>query len=104
MATDKKQSNIRAEEFTIIKSLCITEKSTELAKSNVYSFKVSKRSNKIQIKNFIEKRFKVDVEVVRIISVPKKPKKRGKIKGYKSGYKKALVKVKEGQKIDITVS
>lgn len=104
MAEAKKQLDIKAEEFTIIKSPCITEKATILAEENFYTFKVSQRSNKIQIKNFIEKKFGVEVEAVRIISVPKKPKKRGKIKGYKPGYKKAIVKVKKGQKIDLKVS
>jgi large subunit ribosomal protein L23 len=102
--TQKTKSNIRAEEFTIIKSPCITEKATVLAEQDFYTFKVDERSNKIQIKEFIEKRFNIEVVSVRIISVPKKPKKRGQIKGFKSGFKKAIVRVKKGQKIDLTVS
>ena len=104
MTSEKKQLNTRAgEEFNIIKRACITEKATALNEENFYVFKVDKRSNKIQIKEFIEKNYKVEVEAVRIISVPKKPKKRGAIKGFKPGYKKAIVKVKKGQTIDLTV-
>jgi len=91
-------------EFDFVKSPCITEKASFLTEKNFYSFKVDPRANKIQIKDFIEKKYKVNVESVRIVNLPKKPKKRGVLKGYKSGYKKAIVKVKEGQQIDITVN
>lgn len=93
-----------SKEFNAIKRPCITEKSTMLSEKNFYTFEVDKRANKFQIKENIEKKYNVHVELVRIISVPKKPKKRGGIKGFKSGYKKAIVKVMKGESIDITVN
>lgn len=97
-----KSQIIPSEDFNIIKRPCITEKASFIAENNFYTFKVDKRANKIQIKDFIEKRYGVDLESVRIINVPAKPKKRGLIKGFKSGFKKAIVRVKEGQQIDVT--
>jgi len=102
-ATKEKKLDIRSgESFSIVKNPCITEKASLLAEKNFYTFKVDKRANKIQIKDFIEKEYNVNLESVRIINVPKKPKKRGLIKGFKSGYKKAVIKVKEGEQLDLT--
>lgn len=91
-------------EFNFVKSPCITEKASFLTEKNFYTFKVSPEANKIDIKDFIEKKYKVDVELVRIINLPKKPKRRGNIKGFKSGFKKAIIKLKAGQQIDITAN
>lgn len=93
---------IVSESFNLIKKPCITEKAAFLSEGNVYTFKVDRRSNKIQIKDFIQKKYNVHVELVRIINVPEKPKKRGGIKGSKAGYKKALIRIKAGELIDLT--
>ena len=85
----------------IIKPL-VTEKSTVLRESGVYSFVVHPDSNKISIKQAIKALFNVEVDSVRIIR--KKPQKvalrsrRGF--GQKSGFKKALVKLKGDAKIN----
>jgi len=80
----------------------ITEKATLLAeKDNQYVFKVAEDANKIEIKKAIEGLYGVKVEKVRIIKVPKKRRRRGRIEGWRKGYKKAIVKIKEGQKIEI---
>ena len=79
----------------------ITEKSTNLSsQNNVYAFRVSGKANKAMIKRAVEELYKVTVEKVAVISMP--PKKRfvlGKF-GTKPGYKKALVYLKEGDKIE----
>ncbi len=80
----------------------ITEKSSQLAKDNVYQFKVKKEANKILIKKAIELIYGVKVEEVRTIKVPSKPKRLGRFLGKKPSYKKALVKLKEGESIEIT--
>ena len=98
----KRNVVIRSEDFNIVKKPCITEKASFLAEKNFYTFEVDKRANKIEIKDFIEKKYNVNLESVRIINVPKKPKRRGLIKGFKSGFKKAIVRVKEGEQIDLT--
>ncbi len=103
MAKKQTQKLIKSEDFNIVKKPCITEKASFLAEKNFYTFEVDKRSNKIEIKDFIEKKYNVHVISVRIINAPKKPKKRGIIKGFKSGFKKAIVRIKEGEQIDLTV-
>ncbi|MCS7180932.1 MAG: 50S ribosomal protein L23 [bacterium] len=89
--------------YKIIKNPLITEKGTELTKENKYVFCVDKKANKYQIKKAIEEIYKVKVEKVYVLNIkPKKRRYRFFIEGYKSGYKKAIVKLKEGEKIAIT--
>lgn len=72
-----------------------------LAESGAYAFKIGRGADKFEIKKEIEKLYKVNVRMVNIISVlPKKRLYRGKV-GHKPGYKKALVFLKKGQKIDL---
>jgi len=79
----------------------ITEKATALSKVDQYVFKVHSKANKAEIKKAIEDFYKVNVLDVKIIKVPKKQRRFGKILGYRSGFKKAIVKIKKGQKIEI---
>jgi large subunit ribosomal protein L23 len=85
----------------ILKEPQITEKATNLSKINQYTFKVAKNANKTEIKKAIEKLYGVEVTAVRIIKAHKKRRRLGKILGWRKGYKKAIVKIKEGQKIEI---
>ncbi len=87
--------------YDIIKAPIITEQSTKLIESqNRYTFKVDRKSNKVEIKKAIEAIFNVKVLSVNTINVLPKFKRMGKYEGYKSAYKKAVVKLAEGQKID----
>ena len=79
----------------------ITEKATDLVQKNQYVFKVFPKANKTEIKKAIEDLYKVEVLDVKIINVPKKRRRLGRISGWKKGYKKAIVKIKEGQKIEV---
>ena len=79
----------------------LTEKARKFAEKGQYVFEVSKISNKSEIKKAIEKIFKVKVEKVRIIKLPEKPRRLGRMSGKKKGIKKAIVRLKEGQKIEI---
>jgi len=79
----------------------ISAKATELAKENKYVFKVSSRSNKNSIKEAIKEVYGADVVEVKIINVPRKKKRLGRHQGWKKGFKKAIVEIKEGQKIDV---
>jgi len=89
--------------FDIILSPVITEKSTNLNALNKLTFKVAKDANKSSIKKSIEKLYKVEViKVNTILSKPRVKMVRGKV-GSKTGYKKAIVTLKEGQTIDMTV-
>lgn len=85
----------------IIKKPVITEKSMADTAENKYTFLVDLRANKTEIKQAIEKLFKVEVEKVNTMIVPGKWKRMGKTMGKTSDKKKAIVKVKEGQKIEI---
>ncbi len=75
----------------------ISEKAEKLKAKGIYVFKVPKEANKTEIKKEVERRFKVKVEKVRVVNVKPKPRRWGQIEGKKSGFKKALVKLKEGK-------
>jgi large subunit ribosomal protein L23 len=87
-------------EDVILKPI-LTEKIKSLERDGVYGFLVHKDANKKLIKEALEKIFKVKVKKVRIIKV--KPKKRIFLrqKGKKPGFKKALVFLEKGEKIEI---
>jgi len=87
--------------YRILRSPQITEKSTALAEKNQYVFKVYPKTNKIEIKTAIEDLYNVDVLSVRIIKVRPKRRRLVRISGWRAGYKKAVVKVKAGQKIEV---
>ena len=87
--------------FKILIEPHITEKTTDLEKKNQYVFKVFPKANKTEIKKAIEDLYKVEVLGVKIINVLKKRRRLGRISGWKKGYKKAIVKIKEGQKIEV---
>lgn len=87
--------------YDILKAPIITEQSTKLIESqNRYTFKVATNANKVEIKKAVETIFNVKVLSVNTVNVLPKYKKMGKYEGYKSAYKKAIVKLAEGQKID----
>jgi len=89
--------------FGVLKHPCVTEKSARLSQSNFYTFKISRDCNKKDVKEAVENRYKVEVEKVRIVNLPRKKRFSGrKIGGFVSGCKKAMVKLKEGQTIEVT--
>ncbi len=87
--------------YDIVKGPHISEKATVLGEKNKYTFKVYENSNKPEIKRSIEGIYGVNVLSVNIIKAPNKKRRIGRIEGYKKGFKKAVITVKEGQKIDI---
>ncbi len=79
----------------------VTEKSTvarELA--SVVTLAVDPRANKHQIKQAVEKLFQVEVKSVRTIRMPQKTRRVGKTTGNKPEWKKAIVTLAQGQKIE----
>ncbi len=87
--------------YHVLKCPHISEKATDLVKQNKYVFKVWPKTNKIEIKKMIKNIYNVDVLDVKIINSRRKKKRIGRIMGWKSGFKKAIVKIKKGQKIEI---
>lgn len=90
-----------AQAHRILKEPHISEKSTRLGSQNQYTFKVWPQSNKSEIKKAVEKIWGVDVEKVRIVNIPSKKRRLGRTEGRRPGFKKAIVTLKEGQKIDV---
>ncbi len=87
--------------YSVIKEPHISEKATNLAEKNKYTFKVYRNSNKLEIKKSVEGIYGVDVLGVNIITIPHKKRRLGKTEGFRKGFTKAVVTVKEGQKIEI---
>jgi large subunit ribosomal protein L23 len=79
----------------------VSEKSYNQITENRYTFRVHPDAHKTQVRQAVEELFDVKVVSVNIIQMPAKPKRRGMIKGTKSGWKKAIVELKVGDKIEI---
>ena len=79
----------------------VSEKSYSLIEDNKYSFRVHDKAHKTQIRQAVEELFEVKVEAVNIVKVPSKPKRRGFSQGKKPGWKKAVVRLRAGDRIEI---
>jgi len=79
----------------------ITEKATALSAKNQYVFVVQPMASKKEIQRDVMNRYGVTVEKTRIVNVHPKKMRLGRTQGVKKGYKKAIVQIKAGQKIDI---
>ena len=88
--------------YDIIKTLVRTEKGTFLEPERKYLFKVATNSNKIEIKKAIEEIYKVKVQDVNTSIVHGKLKRVRQEQGSTTSWKKAVVTLKEGQKIEVT--
>ena len=86
--------------YEIIKKPITTEKSTNLQQFNQYSFFVSKNSNSVEIKDAIEKIFKVKVSKVNTSILRGKGKTFKGQYGFRNDSKKAIVTLNEGNTID----
>ena len=85
----------------IIKSPVVTEKAAVLQEGGTYSFYVAPKANKTEIKDAIEKIFKVTVVDVRTINVHPRKKRVGRYTGLTNRKKKAIVKLADGQSINV---
>jgi large subunit ribosomal protein L23 len=84
--------------YDVIKRPIITEKSTiQKEIGNQVSFEVDRRANKIEIKQAVERLFKVNVIRVNTITVKGKVKRLGRFVGKRPDWKKAIVTLKEGE-------
>lgn len=85
----------------ILKRPLITEKATRQREAaNAVAFEVDRRATKKQVRDAVEKLFKVKVEDVKTMNVPGKPKRRGAVVGRRAGWKKAIVTLAAGSKIE----
>jgi large subunit ribosomal protein L23 len=91
----------------ILRRPLITEKNTMLMERDQYTFEVDPGANKIQIREAVEKTFNVRVKAVNTMNVKRKAKSRiasrrgGRIVGHEPGWKKAIVTLYPGDRIDI---
>jgi large subunit ribosomal protein L23 len=87
--------------YKIIRRPLITEKSTlQKELHNQLAFEVDRRANKIEIKKAVEQIFKVQVKDVRTMHYQGKRKRLGRMEGRRSHWKKAIVTLQPGEKID----
>jgi len=87
--------------FELIKKPHISEKALRFNSENKYVFVISQSANKSEIKKAVASLYGVIVKSVNTTKVPSKPKKFKGIPGIKSGYKKAIVTLAKGNKIDV---
>lgn len=89
-------------DYGIIKRPLMTEKTNlQRETDNQYTFEVDRRANRVEIKRAVEQIFDVRVDSVRTLQVKGKIKMRGRIMGKRKDWKKAVVTLMPGQRIDI---
>lgn len=87
--------------YEVLREPLLTEKGTILKESNnQVLFRVASDANKIEIKRAVEEIFKVKVDNVRTMTCKGKKKRMGRYEGRRSDWKKAIVTLKEGEKLD----
>ena len=87
--------------YEVIKRPLVTEKSTVLQAIGKYCFEVSTEANKKQIKDAVEKAFKVKVTTVNVVTIPAGTRKVGRRQVTVPSMKKAIVTLKAGDKIQL---
>jgi large subunit ribosomal protein L23 len=87
--------------YKILHEPHISEKATYLSDQNKYVFKIFETANKIQVKNAVESLYGVRAKDVKIINEKSKSRKVRNISGHKPGYKKAIITLERGHKIEI---
>jgi len=87
--------------YDVLRRPLITEKATLLKEGDKYVFEVAKGTSKTQIKEAVERTFKVEVAQVNVITVPGKTKRMGRREVTSSSWKKAIVSLKPGYKITL---
>ena len=86
---------------TVIIRPVVSEKSYALIAEGKYTFRVDHRAHKTQIARAVEEIFEVGVAEVRTSKVPSKPKRRGMTIGRSRGWKKAVVQLVPGDRIEL---
>jgi len=87
--------------YEVLRRPLVTEKVTTLQALGKYAFEVDKEANKHQIKESVEKSFKVTVTGVNVMMVPGRLKRVGKKVSMTPSWKKAVVTLKSGDKIEL---
>ena len=86
---------------SVIRGVIVTEKSERLkGAESKYTFRVARNANKVAIRQAVEKLFRVHVTDVRVMIVGGKERRMGLYTGYRPDWKKAVVTVKQGERIE----
>ncbi len=86
--------------YEVLRRPLITEKNTMLQAQGKYAFEVAGDANKPQVKQAVEKAFKVKVLAVNVMTVPPKTRRVGRRQVLTQSWKKAIVTLKPGDKIE----
>ena len=87
--------------YEVLRRPLITEKNTMLQAQGKYVFEIAREANKQQIKQAVEKAFKVNVLAVNVMTVPGKRRRVGRRQVLTQSWKKAIVTLKPGDKIGL---
>jgi large subunit ribosomal protein L23 len=87
--------------YDIIRAPLVNEKATLLSEQNKVSFRVSSDATKTDVKKAVEELFKVKVRAVNVLNTKSKTKRFKGFEGQRGSYKKAIVTLEQGQKIDV---
>ena len=87
--------------YDVIRRPVVTEKNSQMQALNKYVFEVAGEANKTQVKQAVEKAFKVGVTGVNIITVPGKMRRIGRRQAMTPAWKKAIVTLKAGDRIEL---
>ena len=87
--------------FQVLKQPIVTERTTDLKEKRQVVFKVDVQANKREIKRAVEALFDTQVQRVNTARVAGKPKRMGRYVGRRANWKKAVVTIKEGAKVDL---
>jgi large subunit ribosomal protein L23 len=90
-----------SEPTRVILSLVVTEKAERLkAEQSRYTFKVARTANKIEVRHAVERLFKVHVRDVHVMTYLGKMRRMGRFSGRRPDWKKAIVTLKKGERIE----
>lgn len=87
--------------YEVLSRPLITEKGTALQIEGKYAFEVAREANKNQIKQAVEKAFKVKVTAVNVMTIPGRKRRVGRRDVITQPWKKAIVTLKPGDKIEL---
>ena len=87
--------------ISIIKKPFVTEKSAAMSVMGKYVFVVAGDTTKSEVKKAVETHYKVHVTKVDVINTRPKARRRGRVMGMRPSFKKAIITLKKGEKLDI---
>jgi len=98
--TTKINNPVHADLRSVLIKPRISEKAGQFEKMGKYVFEVSNKANKVSVKKAVEQQYQVKVVRVNMIKMEGKTKNSGRVSGKTSDFKKAIVTLKQGQKIE----